>query len=195
MGSGAAALGDAAGVTALRSGGAVTDMGEYLSQFEAVYRKHGRRVYTLCLRLLADETAAEEATAQALVRFGREAVRRPGEAPDPTRLRELAIRAALARLRGAEESTETGPPFSPQTHSPADGRAATLDAAALDALDALVARLPQTLRVVFVLRDIEGLVDAAVAARLGRGVADVRRLVGEARLRLLRLRRADPAGS
>ena len=185
-------MGDAAGVTALRSGGAVTDMGEYLSQFEAVYRKHGRRVYTLCLRLLADEPAAEEATAQALVRFGREAARRPSEAPDPTRLRELAIRAALARLRGAEESTETGPPFSPQTHSPAGGRTATLDAAALDAL---VARLPQTLRVVFVLRDMEGLVDAAVAAHLGKGVADVRRLVGEARLRLLRLRRADPAGS
>jgi hypothetical protein len=43
-----------------------------LSGLESIYRRYGQGIYTLCLRLLANENAAESATVDALVRFGKD---------------------------------------------------------------------------------------------------------------------------
>ncbi|HKS26534.1 MAG TPA: sigma factor-like helix-turn-helix DNA-binding protein [Pyrinomonadaceae bacterium] len=55
-------------------------------------------------------------------------------------------------------------------------------------LDALVTRLPADLRIAFVLHDIEGLSDGAISKHLRVDEEDVRRLVREARLEIIRLR-------
>ncbi len=64
------------------------------------------------------------------------------------------------------------------------GRLATLD---LAMLNDLINRLPVTLRVAFVLHDIEGLDNRAVATHLRVDQTEVRRLVHNARLELLQL--------
>ena len=187
--------GDLIGAKAMtkRTGDAVSDRGQILLRLEGVYRGHGRRVYTLCLRLLADETAAEDATAQAFAQFGREGNWGRGGGRVLTRLRELAVRAALDHLPGT--GGRVNPAASPSHLPPAEGSAGAHHAPPeAPTLDALVARLPQTLRVVFVLRDVEGLGEADIAAQLGLGKKEVRRLVGDARLHLLRLRREVGAG-
>ena len=64
------------------------------------------------------------------------------------------------------------------------GRLATLD---LAMLNDLINSLPVTLRVAFMLHDIEGLDERAVATHLRANQTGVRRLVHSARLELLQL--------
>src|SRR5690349_20155796 len=106
--------------------------GRDLSGLESVYRLNDRRVYTLCLRLLADARLAEEAAAPAFARLDREVPRPPGD----ERLSGLAVEESLARLG---ESAGAG-------NVPA----------VLQGIDALAARLSGRLRAAFVLHDVEG---------------------------------------
>jgi DNA-directed RNA polymerase specialized sigma24 family protein len=137
--------------------------GRDLSGLESVYRLNVRRVYTLCLRLLADARLAEEATALAFARLDREPPRPLGD----ERLLGLAVEESLARL-GEAVCAENVP-------------------AALQGIDALAARLPGRLRAAFVLNDIEGMSAAAVAGCLRLDEAAARLLVREARQALRRM--------
>lgn len=147
--------------------------GRGFSRLEAAYRLHVGRVYTLCLRLLADAGRAEEATARVFARLGRELPYRP----DEERLRDLSIREALAYLDtpGREVDTTGAVPT----------RAAA--APAQTSLDAAAARLPAGLRAAFVLHDVEGLGAGAVARYLRVEEAELRGLIREARVELRRL--------
>ncbi|MCI0489299.1 MAG: hypothetical protein L0229_22125 [Blastocatellia bacterium] len=69
------------------------------SRLESIYNKYGGRIYSLCLRLLADETAAEDATAEAFVRFHKEAESQLDEAEIFPRLLHLGVEASLQKLR------------------------------------------------------------------------------------------------
>lgn len=69
-------------------------------QLEAVYQQYGKHVYSLLRRLLADEKAAESATADVFVRFSDELASQPNEAHTFLRLRELAVETARRRLKG-----------------------------------------------------------------------------------------------
>lgn len=163
--------------------------GSEISRLEAAYRLHAAGVYTLCLRLLADVREAGDATVRVFARFGGEPARAWDESRELARLRELGLDEALGRLRarraggvGRQAVERALPPF-------AHGRPATprapLDAAALDAL---AAQLPDDLRAAFVLRDVEGLSDGEIAARLRVSVPEARRLIHRARAKLRRLR-------
>lgn len=68
-------------------------------QLKAIYDRYGGRVYTLCLRLLANRKAAESATADVFVMLSKELPEQQDEAHTLDRLRELAINASLARIR------------------------------------------------------------------------------------------------
>ena len=171
--------------------------GGELSRLEAAYRLHGARVYTLCLRLLADVRDAEDATVRAFARFGVEPARAWDESRELARLRELGMEEALRRLRarrvrgpGRRAADRALPPsvhagLLPTAHGDAASFRAPIDAATLDAL---AARLPDDLRAAFVLRDIEGMSDGEVAARLRVDGAEARRLIHRARTELRRLR-------
>ena len=137
--------------------------GRDLSGLESVYRLNVRRVYTLCLRLLADARLAEEATARAFARFDREPPRPPGD----ERLPGLAVEEALARLGEAAGAGQVP--------------------AALQGIDALAAMLPGRLRAAFVLHDVEGMSAAAVARYMRVDEAAARLLISEARGALLRM--------
>lgn len=131
--------------------------GRDLSGLESVYRLHVRRVYTLCLRLLADARLAEEATARAFARLDREPPLPPGD----ERLAGLAVEESLARLGEAAGAGNVP--------------------AALQGIDALAARLPGRLRVAFVLHDVEGMSAAVIARYMRVDEAAARLLIGEAR--------------
>lgn len=42
-----------------------------IAQIESVYRRYGERIFSLCLRMLADMREAELATVDVFVQFGR----------------------------------------------------------------------------------------------------------------------------
>ena len=69
------------------------------NKLKPVYNTYSGHVYSLCLRLLADERSASAATVEVFVRFSKE--------PDPaweepllfSRLKELAIVASVRRFK------------------------------------------------------------------------------------------------
>jgi DNA-directed RNA polymerase specialized sigma24 family protein len=153
-----------------------------LSALELLYRRYAGHVYTICLRLLAGVRVAEEATVTVFVRFGREAARLLEDSTALSRLRELAIEEALSRLNLRGRKAQMQPASSESLQSFDVGK--KLDRATLDSL---TARLPDHMRVAFVLHDREGLSHGAIAAHLRTDEAEVRRLVQVSRMEVRRL--------
>ena len=165
-----------------------TDSRELL-RLESIFGRYVGHIYSLTLRLPADVRAAEQATVEVFVRFSREMARRWSELQILSRLRELAVDAPLTRLERRGSGLSQMADVSAAAARPALPRADVNSAAPLDrsTLDSLTARLPDRLRVAFVLRDREGLSDGAIATHLRVSEAEVRRLIHGARLELRRL--------
>ena len=169
---------------------------------EAAYKLFVAQIYTLCFHLLANSSAAEEATATVFARFSQELPRRWDEARVVSRLRELALSEAVERLFGDVAANASKGPAASVGASPAPEKTGahhiTLvhreQARSLDSsmLKDLTARLPDDLRVAFVLHDMEGLNDLDVAKHLGVHESDVRVLIKRARMELRRLWFAQP---
>ena len=153
---------------------------------ELVYQRYGDRVYSLCLRLLVDVRQAESATVDVFVRFGRCLASQWDDQRTELCLRELAIDAALSQL---QEPGKEAPAAAAILTSNGNGSqsAERLEPAMLDRL---IARLPATERVVFVLHDVEGVSDAAAATYLQMTKTAMRRFLSKARLELRRLWRS-----
>jgi len=73
------------------------------SQLESIYGWYGEGIYTLCLRLIANKKAAESATVEVFVKFGKEIASHPDESHARLRLCELAINASVAQLNRRAE--------------------------------------------------------------------------------------------
>lgn len=172
-----------------RQGRAVDNGDRGVARLEAAYRRYAAYVYALCLRLLVDARAAEDATVAVFVRLGRVLTGSLDESRMLERMRQFSIEEAVTRLRLRDHMLADKTPALRVT-PPARARApASPVPPALDQnlLGALVAQLSDLLRVVFVLSDQEGLSETAIAADLQITEADVRRLVHSARLELRRL--------
>ncbi len=156
-----------------------------MALLEVAYKLYASRVYTLCLRLLANVKAAEEATVQVYVRFSRELWKRWDESRIAARLRDLAINEALSRLRLSANRMKAA--VNTQSLRSARFRSSA-PALTSETLEHLVGRLAAELRVVFVLHDREGLDYQVISEHLKIKEAEVRRLVRQSRIELRRLR-------
>ena len=96
-------------------------------------------------------------------------------------IKRVAARVALTRLRAAARRREV--PLDAGPEPARDAEARMLDDRA--ALERAIARLPDSLRVVFVLKDVEGYSHAEIAALLGisRAASEVRLFRAVRRLR------------
>src|SRR5580704_8825898 len=65
--------------------------------FEHLYKLHGRRVYSLCLRLTGDPAEAEDLTQEAILQMFRKIHTFRGEARFSTWLHRLTVNVVLAR--------------------------------------------------------------------------------------------------
>jgi DNA-directed RNA polymerase specialized sigma24 family protein len=70
-----------------------------LTKLKSVYDRYSQQIYTLCVRLLANEREAETATIEVFVQLGKEVETQWDEPLLPSRLKELAIHASILRLR------------------------------------------------------------------------------------------------
>lgn len=131
--------------------------------FAEIYRGCHRRVYALCLRLVADRALAEELTQDAFVKAWRSLASFRGEAALSTWLCRIAVntvvsyqrrRPWLVVVRG--DTDDSDPPAS--------------DPGAARDLERAIARLPRRARQVFVLMDVEGHSHEECAALLGMAV-------------------------
>lgn len=162
-----------------------------VAQIESVYRRYGERIFSLCLRLLADMREAELATVDVFVQFGRRLTTRWDEARTQMYLRELAIDASLAHLHKQEDRAAAGESLLPAAIvSPHGTSEQSLTRIEAQTLEALIAHLPDNERVAYVLHDVERESDESVAAHLGITEAETRRYIRDARLELQRLWRS-----
>jgi RNA polymerase sigma-70 factor (ECF subfamily) len=131
--------------------------------FEYLYRRHSRRVYGLCLRMLRNATEAEDLTQDVFLLVFRKFHTFRGESAFSTWLHRLTVNLVLMHLRrkcpprvAIEASVETDDDHSsPSTEI---GAPDLLLQGSVDRihLERCITRLPAGCRLVFVLYDIEG---------------------------------------
>ncbi len=160
--------------------------------FTELVHRHEHRVYTLALRMLRNPADAEDALQETFISAlnGLPNFRR--EATFATWLYRIAYNATLMRLRkplpGASldeviENDESAMPreLTDWSHDPA---AALLNQETREAMDAAVATLPETLRSIFLLRDVDGLSTEEAAAVLNISIEAAKVRLHRARLAL-----------
>ncbi len=165
--------------------------------FEHLYRRHFRRVYALCLRMLGDPTQAEDLSQDVFVNLFNKIGSFRGESAFTTWLHRLTVNQVLMhfRKRGVrlEQTTEDG-------ETPVQVVAGTADPSRMPvvdriALDKAVEQLPPGYRAVFVLHDVEGHEHEEVARLLGCSVGTSKSQLHKARMKLRGLLRQQKPAS
>jgi len=169
--------------------------------FQALYDKHKRRVYSLCLRMTANTAEAEDLTQEAFLQLYRKIATFRGESAFSTWLHRLSVNVVLMQLRkkslpvvSLEESTQ-GEEDTPKKDFGAE------DLALAGSIDRLqlqkaVDNLPPGYRTIFVLHDIEGYEHNEIATIVGCSIGNSKSQLHKARMKLrdlLKMNRAEKA--
>ena len=165
-----------------------------LGALREAYERHGERVQRLCLRLLGRPADAEDAAQDVFLRLFERAGRFDGRARFSTWLHRLTVNLCLhrlerERLRRARPLAEDGGDL----RDPGDEPPETLTRTeSREHLQALLARLSPEHRTVLVLRELEGLAYAEIAAVLDVPEGTVMSRLARARESLVRLATTRP---
>jgi RNA polymerase sigma-70 factor, ECF subfamily len=169
--------------------------------FEVLYSLHKRRVYSLCLRMVANTAEAEDLAQEAFLQLFRKIGTFRGESAFSTWLHRLSVNVVLMHLR--KKSLQVVP-----LDDTADGDEETQkrDYGADDlhlsgSIDRLqlqraVDRLPPGYRTIFVLHDVEGFEHNEIASMFGCSIGNSKSQLHKARLKLrdiLKSNRAEKA--
>lgn len=148
------------------------------SLFEILMRRYNQRLFRVARGILADDAEAEDVMQEAYMRAFRELATFRGESLFSTWLTRIACYEALARVRKRGRLVRLVPDAGgepPDPPSPASGPERELENRELQAvLREAVEILPDPLRAVFCLREIEGLSTEETAGALDLSVENVR---------------------
>ncbi|HVG28939.1 MAG TPA: RNA polymerase sigma factor [Pyrinomonadaceae bacterium] len=161
-----------------------------MAAFEEVYRRHHRRVYSLCLRMLCNAPEAEDLTQDVFVHLFRAIGGFRGESTLTTWLHRLTVNQVLMHFRRKKTRkkfhvSEGGEGLLDAINGDeVTGRTPALDQLALS--EAL-AKLPPGYRTVLILHDVEGYEHEEIARLLGCAVGTSKSQLHKARLRVRKL--------
>ena len=170
--------------------------------FQALYDKHKRRVYSLCLRMTSNTAEAEDLTQEAFLQLYRKIGTFRGESAFSTWLHRLSVNVVLMHLRkkslpvvSLEETTQGGEEDTPKKDFGAE------DLALAGSIDRLqlqkaVDDLPPGYRTIFVLHDVEGYEHNEIATIVGCSIGNSKSQLHKARMKLrdlLKMQRAEKA--
>jgi RNA polymerase sigma-70 factor (ECF subfamily) len=169
--------------------------------FQALYDKHRRRVYSLCLRMTANTAEAEDLTQEAFLQLYRKIGTFRGESAFSTWLHRLSVNVVLMQLRKKSlpvvslEETTQGEEDTPKKDFGAE------DLALAGSIDRLqlqkaVDDLPPGYRMIFVLHDVEGYEHNEIATIVGCSIGNSKSQLHKARMKLrdlLKMNRAEKA--
>lgn len=169
-----------------------------LSAFEELARRHSPKIYSLAMRMLHHEQDAEDVTQQTFLSAIEALPRFRGESSVLTWLLRIASHAALKVIRkrkgletvSLEESTESPDPYSTVPHPEyiADWRQSPEDLVERHEIrglmDAALDSLEEKHRLVFLLRDVQGLSIRETAEALGLSESNTKVRLLRARLQL-----------
>ena len=158
--------------------------------FEALYERHKRRVFSLCLRMTRNHAQAEDFTQEAFLQLFRKIALFRGESAFSTWLHRLTVNVVLmhARKKGLNEVSleET---LEPRNEGEAPKEIGIRDEtlhASNDrmALDQAIGNLPPGYRIIFVLHDVEGYEHNEIAELLGCSIGNSKSQLHKARIKL-----------
>ena len=159
-----------------------------------LYRLYSPRVYAIVKRLAGDDALAEDWAQEAWVRIFRALGSFRGEARFTTWLHRIAVNSALHGRRWRDRRTRLEAPLEETVPT----RAVAGDALLRVKLERAMQVLPERMRQVLVLHDIEGFTHEEIAEFLGvtGGTSKSQLFKARARMReLLRGTDADPSAS
>ena len=166
---------------------------------EQIYHDYAPRVYNVARRMLSSDVDAEDVTQDVLLKVVRKLPSFRGDSAFPTWLHRITVNTALSHRRKQAVRSEhglgndpgavleTGRPARP---APGTGDRETsqgpvpqlLSREAQVLIERAIDGLPETYRTVFILADVEGLPNAAIAESLGLSVPAIKSRLHRARL-------------
>jgi RNA polymerase sigma-70 factor (ECF subfamily) len=163
--------------------------------FEQLYRRHYRRVYALCLRMLQDPTLAEDLTQEVFVNLFTKIGSFRGESQFTTWLHRMTVNQVLMYFRKAstrsEKTTDEGEtPVQIVRGTEDPGRMPVVDRIGLENA---IRQLPLGYRTVFILHDVEGYDHEEIARMLEISQGTSKSQLHKARLKLRGLIRQQVA--
>ena len=154
--------------------------------FESLYRQHSGRVYALCLRLRAGDTAdAMELLQDVFVKAWRRLETFRGDSAFSSWLHRMAVNTMLENARSERRRTARVLSMEDTSRLPMAARSTGIDQRL--EMEEAVASLPKGARLAFVLHDVEGYQHQEIAEQLGVSVGTIKAQLHRAR-RLLRER-------
>lgn len=157
-----------------------------ISAFDELYRRHQRKVYGLCLRMLGNVPDAEDVTQEVFIQLYRKSGTFRGTASLSTWLYRLTVNTVLMHLRTNRRKHREQPAEDEELEQ-VEGWSP--DGSVIDRIDLerAIRRLPPGYRAVFLLHDVEGYEHEEIADILGIAVGTTKSQLHKARLRLRKL--------
>ncbi|HYE14763.1 MAG TPA: RNA polymerase sigma factor [Pyrinomonadaceae bacterium] len=164
--------------------------------FEELYARHSRRVYSLCLRMMANTAEAEDLTQEVFIQLHRKIGSFRGESAFTTWLHRMTVNQVLMhfRKRGVrmEQTTDDGEtPVQVVSGTENPNHMPVVDRIALDKA---IGKLPPGYRSVFVLHDVEGHEHEEISRILGCSVGTSKSQLHKARMKLRQLLTTGKSG-
>jgi RNA polymerase sigma-70 factor (ECF subfamily) len=157
-----------------------------MTAFEELYRRHNRRVYSLCLRMTRSVEEAEDLTQEAFIQLFRKIGSFRGDSAFSTWLHRLTVNQVLMHFRKRsvklERTTEEGE--TPEQTVKGTENPNQMPVIDRIALDRAIAQLPPGYRTVFLLHDVEGHEHEEVARILNIAVGTSKSQLHKARMKL-----------
>jgi RNA polymerase sigma-70 factor (ECF subfamily) len=160
--------------------------------FAQLVEEHSSRIYGQALRMMQDPAEAEEILQETFLQVVRHIENFRGQSQLGTWLYRIATNQALMRLRRKRPPSlpleETGPDGVETLLPSADWskrpESELLNQEARDEMEQAIADLPENLRIVFLMRDVEGRSTAETAEALDLSISAVKSRLLRARLKL-----------
>src|SRR6188768_2612638 len=167
-----------------------------MGSFEELYKRHHRRVYSVCLRMLQNTSEAEDLTQDVFIQLYRKIGSFRGDSAFTTWLHRMTVNQVLMHFRKRnvkyEKTTEEGE--TPDQVVAGTGNPDKMPIVDKIALENAIDQLPLGYKNVFVLHDVEGFEHEEVARILDCSVGTSKSQLHKARLKLRKLlkKKANP---
>jgi RNA polymerase sigma-70 factor, ECF subfamily len=160
-----------------------------ISAFEELYKRHNRRVYSLCLRMTRSVHEAEDLTHEVFIQLFRKIASFRGDSAFTTWLHRMTVNQVLMHFRKRgnrfEETTDDGE--IPAKMVPGSENPRSMSVVDRIGIDKAIAQLPHGYRMVFVLHDVEGYEHAEIAKIMGCSIGTSKSQLHKARMKMRKL--------
>jgi RNA polymerase sigma-70 factor (ECF subfamily) len=166
-----------------------------LEAFEELYRRHFRRVYSLCLRMTAHQQEAEDLAQETFIQLFNKVGSFRGDSAFTTWLHRMTVNQVLMHFRRRKSRPEY---TSEEGETPDQIVKGTENQNKMPIVDRMIlenaiTKLPPGYRAVFVLHDVEGHEHNEIAEMLGISEGTSKSQLHKARLKLRSLIRQQAA--